>query len=107
MEIKYLTYFQKALNDWNLLHSQERLLTNEPLSTTQIEVLEKTIYRDPSRKFPVVLRELLYLTGRYCRFFNVGTFLIYDQKDSLNPEHLLRGQKLQPILRNNRKGESN
>ncbi len=95
MEIKYLDYFEKALNDYDKLYAHERL-KSKPLSIFQIEVIEKTIYKTDSKKLPGVLRELLFLSGGFCPFFSTG--IQPFKKDTLDINDLLQDQNDNPYF---------
>lgn len=95
MDIKQLKYFEKALRDYDKLYAYERL-GSESLSISQIEVIEKTIYKTDSRKLPGVLRELLFLSGGFCPFFSTG--IQPSKKDTLDINDLLDNQNYNPYF---------
>lgn len=97
MEIKHLTYFQKALKSWDSEYASQSILSH-PLELVQIEVIEKTIYQKTSQKLPEVLRELLLLTGGFCPIFDTGANLSYDKKDSLDEKDLFNEQNKNPYF---------
>ena len=95
MDIKQLKYFEKALGDYNKLYADERL-ESKPLSISQIEVIEKAIYKTDSKKLPSVLRELLFLSGGFCPFFSTG--IQPSNKDTLDIDDLLDDQNYNPFF---------
>lgn len=96
MEIRYLKYFEKALIDYDQLYAYENI-KSRPLSISQIEVIEKTIFKTDTQKFPDVLRELLFLSGGFCPFFDTGTYS--PKKDTLEINDLLEDQNYNPYYR--------
>lgn len=95
MEIKQLKYFEKALNDYDKFYAHERL-KSETLSISQIEVIEKAIYKTDTKKLPTVLRELLLLSGGFCPFFSTG--IRPSKKDTLDINELLKEQHYNPYF---------
>lgn len=95
MEIIHLKYFEKALSDYDKLYAYERL-KSEPLSISQIEVIEKAIYKTDTKKLPRVLRELLLLSGGFCPFFATG--IQPSKKDTLDINDLLEDQNYNPYF---------
>jgi hypothetical protein len=91
MQINNLTYFQHALLEWNKLDVAHEPL---PLSENQIEIMEREIYCDEISKFPIALREFLFLTGGFCQFFVSGCDLGRKEENTLDTEILLKEQKL-------------
>ena len=95
MDIKNLKYFEKALRDWDKLYAYEPL-RSEPLNISQIEIIEKTIFTTEPKKFPDVLRELLFLSGGFCPFFSTG--IQPSKKDTLDINDLLEDQNYNPYF---------
>lgn len=95
MDIKQLKYFEKALSDYDRLYASEQL-ESEPLSISQIEVIEKAIYKTDTRKLPGALRELLFFSGGFCPFFSTG--IQPSKKDTLDIDDLLNDQNYNPYF---------
>lgn len=98
MEIEHLKYFQKALIDWDRVYADNKLLSR-PLNLSQIEVIEKTLYASSTKKLPAVLREMLFLTGGFCNFFDAGVYLNTSNESTLEAKHLLAGQHQNPYFK--------
>lgn len=95
MEIIHLKYFEKALKDYDKLYAYERL-KSKSLSISQIEVIEKAIYKTDTKQLPRVLRELLLLSGGFCPFFATG--IQPSKKDTLDINDLLEDQNYNPYF---------
>ena len=95
MEIQQLRYFHSLLN----FHDR-----NEPLSRLhslgltidQITTLEHYFFPETDQKFPEVLRELLFLCGAYCPYFDTGCFLSEAKEGQI--DQLLNKQHSNPYF---------
>lgn len=97
MKISYLNYFQKALDAWLNLYPDQQIF-HQALSQDQIEVVEKVLLDNQSDKLPLVLRELLVLTGSGCPFFSTGMNLNSNEKESMDASILLKDQFKNPYF---------
>lgn len=68
MDIKYLT----LLRDNPVRHGSPDLFKIRPIPEVEIEQLEG-LYND-GKQFPIALRELLFLAGKYCYVLDYGPF---------------------------------
>lgn len=88
MQLEYLNFYQEALK-------KEREYFKQPrgLSVHQIEAIERYFYPlEPKKQFPKVIRELLFLSGGWNPYMDVGVHVYGWEERTLDLDILLRIQ---------------